>query len=146
MKTADYIVDFLAKNGVTSVFGLPGGSVLDFLYALDRRRAGITPRLTYHEQAAAFAACGYAQAHGKPGVAYSTKGPGFTNMITGIADAHHNSIPVLFVTAHGNPTPPGLRFGDAQELDTVRMVAGITKYAARVDAPEDIPGQMERAW
>ena len=146
MKIADYIVDTLIEKGVTDVFGVPGGSVLDFVYALDRRKKEIALRLNYHEQASAFAACGYAQITGKPGVAYGTKGPGFTNMLTGIADAHHNSIPALFITAHGAPTPDGLRFENVQEIDTVGMTAKITKYAARVTDPRDARAQINRAF
>ena len=75
MKAADWIVDFLISKDVTDVFGLPGAVVLELLYAMDRRRSKLTPHLNYHEQGAAFAACGYAQATGKLGVAYATRGP-----------------------------------------------------------------------
>jgi acetolactate synthase-1/2/3 large subunit len=145
MKVADYIVNFLVRRGVTDVFGLPGGVVLDFLQALDRKKSEITPRLNYHEQASAFAACGYAQTSATFGVAYATKGPGFTNMVTGIADAYHNSIPVLFITAHGSPTSANLRFEETQKLDSVHLVSKITKYAAYVTNVQNLDLHLERA-
>ena len=97
MRASDYIADFLVKQGVTDAFGIPGGVVLDLLYAIDRTE-GITPHLCYHEQSAGFAACGYAQASGRLGVAYATRGPGFTNLISAIADAYSDSIPVMFIS------------------------------------------------
>ena len=98
MKVAEYLVKTLSINGVTDVFGIPGGVVIDFLYALSE--SNVNPHLSYHEQAAAFEACGYAQVNHTLGVVYATRGPGFTNLITGIADAYADSLPVLFITAH----------------------------------------------
>lgn len=147
MKAAEYIVDFLIKKGVTDAFGLPGGVILELLYAMDKRKGEFAPHLTYHEQGAAFAAIGYAQASGRLGVAYSTRGPGLTNMITGIADAYYDSAPVLFVTAHDSPgKKPGMRIQNNQEMDTVLLVSSITKYAARVDALENLPSELEKAY
>lgn len=146
MKAADYIVDCLIQKGVTDVFGLPGDVVLDFLYAVDRRRGEIEAHLNYHEQSAAFAACGYAKVGGGLGVAYATRGPGITNMITGIADAYYDSTPVLFVTAHSNSGGlPGMRVYVDQEMDSVRLLSGITKYAARVEHAKDVCYEVERA-
>lgn len=133
MNVAEYLVDFLIKREVDHVFGIPGGVVLDLLYAFDARKE-ITPHLSYHEQAAAFEACGYAQVNHTLGVAYATRGPGFTNMITGIADAYSDSIPVMFITAHsGRRVGHSVRFEKEQELDTVQMVKHITKYAVTID-------------
>lgn len=73
VKGSDYIVSFLIDNGVTDVFGIPGGVVLDFLYALDKRNQDITVHLNYHEQSSAYAACGYSQVEGKLGVAYAVR-------------------------------------------------------------------------
>lgn len=147
MKAADYIVDFLIQKGVTDAFGLPGGVVLELMYAMDRRREALAPHLAYHEQGAAFAAIGYAQASGRLGAAYSTRGPGLTNMLTGIADAFYDSVPVLFMTAHDSPgKKPGMRIQNNQEVDTVQLVSGVTKYAARIDALEDVPAGLERAY
>lgn len=146
MNGADYIVDYLIKLNTTDAFGIPGGVVLDLLYAMNRREKELTPHLCYHEQAAGFAACGYAQASGKLGVAYATRGPGFTNMITPIADAFCDSVPVLFITAHADSLlERGMRVLTDQEIDTCLLVESITKYAKRVDSQEDLQESLEKA-
>ena len=133
MTVAEYLVSVLKENNATDIFGIPGGVVLDLLYAADKDE-GITPYLSYHEQAAAFEAIGYAQVNHTLGVAYATRGPGFTNLITGIADAYADSIPVLFLTGHsGKVVGHSARFEKDQELDTVSMVQHITKYADVVE-------------
>ena len=145
MKVSDYIARFLVSQGVTDAFGIPGGVILDFIYALDAAD-GITPHLSYHEQTAGFAACGYAQAAGRLGVAYATRGPGFTNLLSPMADAYYDSIPVLFVTGHTTSTlPTGSRIIEDQEMDTCGMVRNITKYAKRVDSIEDVQTSFEEA-
>lgn len=145
MNVAEYLVDFFINNGITDIFGIPGGVVLDLLYALEKRPE-IRSHLSYHEQAAAFEACGYAQVNYSLGAAYATRGPGFTNLITGIADAYADSIPVIFVTAHsGKSVTHEQRFEAEQEMDTVQMVRYITKYAAVVDDLEDVCPVMEKA-
>ena len=145
MKIAQYIVDSLQKHGVTDVFGIPGGVILDLLYAFDAAKPQLTPHLMYHEQDAGFAACGYAQASGKLGVAYATKGPGFTNLITAIAEAYYESIPVLFITAHSSDIVEGMRTMADQEMDTCAMVDKITKYAMRLDNAETFVEDFEKA-
>lgn len=146
MTVADFVVDRLIKQGVTDVFGVPGGVVLEFLYALDRRSGEISVHLSCHEQAAAFAAVGYAQASGKLGVAYATRGPGLTNLLTGIADAHFDSIPTLFITAHSYPyTDSANRFDEEQEFDTVGCLEKITKYAARIETHAEVKEKLETA-
>jgi len=146
VKVADYIVNRLIKHGVTDIFGVPGGVVLEFLYALDRRSDAITVHLSCHEQAAALAAVGYAQAGGKLGVAYATRGPGVTNLITGIADAYFDSIPTLFITAHSRPyTKSKNRFDEEQEFDTVSCLEHITKYAARIETPAEVRETFDNA-
>lgn len=134
MTGAQYIVDQLIQHQVTDVFGIPGGVILELLYEFDKRCDEIMPHLSYHEQAAGFAACGYAQASGKIGVAYATRGPGFTNLITAIADAYYDSLPTFFITAHSAPCPlDGMRVMADQEMDTCSMVRNITKVALRLD-------------
>jgi acetolactate synthase-1/2/3 large subunit len=146
MKVADYVVNRLIEQGVTDVFGVPGGVVLDFLYALDHRNDAITVHLSCHEQAAAFASVGYAQAGGKLGVAYATRGPGVTNLITGIADAYFDSIPTIFITAHSRPyTNSKNRFDEEQEFDTVGCLEHITKYAVRIETPAEFRETFETA-
>ena len=146
MNGADWLVDYLIRNGATDVFGIPGAVVMEYLYAFDRRKEEIMPHLTYHEQGAAFAACGYAQSTGKLGLAYATRGPGATNMITGIADAYYDSVPVMFFTAHSSgQLSESMRVLNNQEIDLVSMMAGITKYAVRIDRPEDLQHEVVKA-
>ncbi len=145
MKIAQYIVDSIQKRGVTDVFGIPGGVILDLLYAFDAAKPQLTPHLMYHEQDAGFTACGYAQASGKLGVAYATKGPGFTNLITAIAEAYYESIPVLFITAHSSDVVEGMRTMADQEMDTCAMVDKITKCAMRLDKAETFVEEFEHA-
>lgn len=145
MTASDYLVDVLVQHQVTDAFGIPGGVILDLIYAIDRRE-GIEAHLSYHEQSAGFAAVGYAQASGKLGVAYATRGPGFTNLITPIADAYCDSVPTLFITSHvGNSLNPNVRLTNNQEIDTCAMVNGITKYAKRVDTAEEFAECVQRA-
>lgn len=148
MKTANYIVDFLIDRYVTDAFGIPGGVVLDLLYAMDARKGELAPHLSYHEQAAAFEALGFAQASGKPGVAYGTRGPGVTNMITAIADAYYDSVPLMVFTAHAASAenPAQMRVELNQEMDIIPMLRGITKYAARVERLEDVASQLHLAY
>lgn len=146
MTVSDYIVDYLIQQKVTDAFGVPGGVILDLIYAMKAREGELTPHLSYHEQSAGFAACGYAQACGHLGVAYATRGPGFTNLVSAIADAYCDSLPVLFITAHSSPSlVQGMRVMDDQEIDTVSMVSNITKYAVRIDDVERIQGTLETA-
>ena len=145
MTGAEYIAMYLSTHGTTDAFGVPGGVVLDLIYAFDRQE-GIVPHLTYHEQSAGFAACGYAQASGRLGVAYATRGPGFTNLLTAVADAFFDSVPVLFLTAHSADCPPdGMRVMSDQEIDTCGMVQKITKYSARIDELEHLPNYLHAA-
>lgn len=133
MTGAAFIAWYLSSHGTTDAFGVPGGVILDLIYALDRQE-GITPHLSYHEQSAGFAACGYAQSSGNLGIAYATRGPGFTNLLTAISDAFYDSLPVLFITAHSSDCPPyGMRVMSDQEMDTCDMVRNITKFSARID-------------
>jgi acetolactate synthase I/II/III large subunit len=146
MTGAQYIVDFLVKRGVTDAFGIPGGAVLDLVYAMDGNDR-FSPHLSYHEQCAGFAANGYAQECGKLGVAYATRGPGFTNLVTAIADAYCDSLPVLYVVGHASSSLyENMRIMVDQEFDTCSMVKKITKYAKRVDSAEDLAGSLEKAY
>ena len=133
MTVAEFIASSLVARGVTDAFGMPGGVVLDLLYAFDAID-GMTPHLSYHEQSAGFSACGYAQVSGRMGVAYATRGPGFTNLLTPMADAFYDSLPVMFLTAHAASCPPdGMRVLNDQEMDTCAIARNVTKFAARVD-------------
>lgn len=145
MTLAQYIAERLQKQGVTDVFGIPGGVILDLLYAFDEAKSNLTPHLMYHEQDAGFAACGYAQVSGTLGVAYATKGPGFTNLVTAIAEAYYESIPVLFITGHSADIVGGMRTMDDQEMDTCFIVEKITKSAKRLDDADTICADLEDA-
>lgn len=145
MKISEYLVNCLIKEHVTDVFGIPGGVVLDFIYALHQQEPQIIPHLCYHEQAAALAACGYAQASGRLGAAYATRGPGFTNLLTGIADAYYDSLPVLFITAHAKTNRPGMRAEYNQEIDPVSLASSITKYAKRIETPDEAAIELQKA-
>lgn len=150
MKASDYIVEFLIKKGITDVFGYPGGMVTHLMDSFYRYRDRIAAHTAYHEQGAAFAACGYAQASGKPGVAYATSGPGATNLITGICNAYFDSIPAIFITGQVNTGESkggyGVRQRGFQETDIVSMVRPVAKYAVYVPGAGDLPAELEKAY
>ena len=150
MKVSDYIVEFLLKKGITDVFGYPGGMVTQLMDSFSKYSNRISAHVTYHEQGAAFAACGYAQTSGKPGVAYATSGPGATNLITGICDAFFDSIPTIFITGQVNSNESkgayGVRQRGFQETDIISMVRPVTKYAVYMEQPEDVPYELEKAY
>lgn len=150
MTVADYIVSFLIKKGVSDVFGYPGGMVTHLMEAFRKRSQDIQAHVTYHEQAAAFAACGYAQTSGKLGVAYATSGPGATNLITGICDAYFDSLPCLFLTGQVNTNEMKstykVRQRGFQETDIVSMVNHVTKFAVCVETVEDVRYYLEKAY
>lgn len=150
MKASDYIVEFLIKQGITDVFGYPGGMVTHLMDSFSKYEDKIKAHLTYHEQGAAFAACGYSQASGgKIGVAYATSGPGATNLITGICNAYFDSTPVLFITGQVNTFESkgemNLRQRGFQETDIVSMVAGVTKYAVKIEDANRLRWELEYA-
>lgn len=149
MKVTDYIVEFLTSKGITDVFGYPGGVICHFIDSLSKYEQ-IKGHINYHEQASAFAACGYAQESGVPGVAYATSGPGATNLVTGIANAYYDSIPTIFFTGqvdtYGLKRELNVRQRGFQETDIVGMVSPITKYASRIDDPQSIRYELEKAF
>lgn len=145
MTAAEFTVNELIKHGICDAFGIPGGVVLKLLAAMKRAEPAFTPHLCYHEQDAGFAALGYAQAGGKLGVAYATRGPGITNMVTCIAEAYQESLPALFITAHGRRTQDNVRFNQNQELDIVSAVSGFTKFAANAETPDEAAVLLKKA-
>ena len=150
MKASDYIVEFLIHKGITDVFGYPGGMVTHLMDSFSKYADRISAHVTYHEQGAAFAACGYAQTSGKVGVAYATSGPGATNLITGICDAFFDSVPTLFITGQVNANEAKgeypVRQRGFQETDIVSIVKPITKYAVYVESAEQLQYQLEKAY
>ncbi|GAA4265257.1 acetolactate synthase large subunit [Frondihabitans peucedani] len=137
------ILRSLEKLGVTDVFGLPGGAIIPFY---DELMASKTIRhiLVRHEQGAGHAAEGYAAASGRVGVAIATSGPGATNLVTAIADAYMDSVPLLAITGQVFSTLMGT---DAfQEADIVGITMPITKHSFLVTKPEDIPATLAAAY
>jgi acetolactate synthase-1/2/3 large subunit len=137
------ILRSLEKLGVTDVFGLPGGAIMPFYDELMSSEA-IRHILVRHEQGAGHAAEGYASSTGKVGVAIATSGPGATNLVTAIADAHMDSVPLIAITGQVFSTSMGT---DAfQEVDIVGITMPITKHSFLVSRPEDVPKTVAAAY
>lgn len=150
MKASDYIVEFFISKGITDVFGYPGGMVTHLMDSFHLYKDKIKAHLNYHEQAAAFAACGYAQCSNRTGVVYATSGPGATNLITGICNSYFDSIPVIFITGQVNTNEQkkglSIRQRGFQETDIVSIVKTVTKYSICLDNADDIPKELEKAY
>ncbi len=148
MRVADYVFEFVARQGVGHVFFLPGGGAMHLNNGLLRQRA-ITPVSMLHEQAAAMAAEGYARTSGRFGVCLVTSGPGATNAMTGLAGAWFESTPVMFISGQVKRADlkrdSGLRQLGSQELDIVSVVQSLTKYAVCVTDPAAIRRELEHA-
>src|SRR5438270_10110393 len=140
---AQAVVRTLELLGVTDVFGLPGGAILPvYDPLLDTEK--IRHILVRHEQGAGHAAEGYAAASGKVGVAIATSGPGATNLVTAIADAYIDSVPILAITGQVSSTLMG---PDAfQAADIVGITMPITKHSFLVTTPEEIPAALASAY
>ena len=126
MTGAEIIIECLKEQGVDTVFGYPGGTILNVYDALYQHRDEIFHVLTSHEQGAAHAADGYARATGKVGVCMATSGPGATNLVTGIATAYMDSVPIVAITANVNL--PLLGKDTFQEVDIAGVTMPITKH------------------
>lgn len=139
---AEVMVKCLEEEGVTTVFGYPGGAILPFYDAL-RESTTIKHILTAHEQGAAHAADGYARASGKIGVCIATSGPGATNLVTGLATAFLDSVPVVAITGQVKSSLIG---HDAfQEVDITGITMPITKQNFLVNKPEELAQTMRLA-
>lgn len=141
---SEIVVECLKEQGVDTVFGYPGGSILNIYDALYKHSNEIRHILTSHEQGAAHAADGYARATGKVGVCMATSGPGATNLVTGIATAYMDSIPVVAITA--NVTLPMLGKDSFQEVDIAGVTMPITKHGYIVKNVEELAGTLRRAF
>jgi acetolactate synthase-1/2/3 large subunit len=139
---SEILLESLRRESVDVFFGLPGGAVLPLYDAL--YSAGIRHLLVRHEQAAAFAADGYARVTGKPGVCLGTSGPGATNLITGLTSAMMDSIPVVALT--GQVALPMIGRDAFQECDTIGITIPSTKRSFLVRAAAEIPGIMHQAF
>ena len=139
---AQVIVDMLVNAGVRHVFGIVSIHNMPIVDAISRTD-DIEFITTRHEQSAAHMADGYARASGKLGVCIATSGPGATNLITGVANAHRDSIPMLVITGQ---VPSGLIGTDAfQETDVLGMTLGIVKHSYLIDDADSLPIIMEEA-
>lgn len=144
MTGAEIIIECLKEQGVDTVFGYPGGAILNVYDALYKYKDDIHHILTSHEQGAAHAADGYARATGKVGVCMATSGPGATNLVTGIATAMMDSVPVVAITA--NVGKPLLGKDSFQEVDIAGIVMPITKHSYIVKDIEKLADTIRKAF
>ena len=141
---SEIIIECLKEQGVDTVFGYPGGEVLNIYDALYKHQNEIRHILTSHEQGASHAADGYARATGKIGVCIATSGPGATNLVTGIATAYMDSVPVVAIT--GNVTNDLLGKDSFQEVDIAGVAMPITKHTFIVKEIEQLSPTLRRAF
>jgi acetolactate synthase-1/2/3 large subunit len=141
---SEILVECLKEQGVDSIFGYPGGAVLNIYDALYKYSNEITHYLTSHEQGAAHAADGYARSTGKVGVCLATSGPGSTNMVTGIATAYMDSVPMVAIT--GNVTSSLLGKDSFQEVDILGITMPITKHSYIVKDISELADTIREAF
>ncbi len=141
---AEIVVECLKEQGVDTVFGYPGGTILNVYDALYQHSNEITHILTSHEQGAAHAADGYARATGKVGVCMATSGPGATNLVTGIATAYMDSVPMVAITCNVNL--PLLGKDSFQEVDIAGVTMPITKHGYIVKDVNILADTMRKAF
>ncbi|NUW61252.1 acetolactate synthase 2 catalytic subunit [Cronobacter muytjensii] len=142
MNGAQWVVHALRAQGVDTVFGYPGGAIMPVYDAL--YDGGVEHLLCRHEQGAAMAAIGYARATGKIGVCIATSGPGATNLITGLADALLDSVPVVAIT--GQVAAPLIGTDAFQEVDVLGLSLACTKHSFLVESLEELPEIMAHAF
>ena len=141
---SEIIIECLKEQGVDTVFGYPGGAILNVYDALYKHSDEITHILTSHEQGASHAADGYARATGKVGVCFATSGPGATNLVTGIATSAMDSIPIVAITC--NVTVPLLGKDSFQEVDIAGITMPITKHSFIVKDVNKLADTIRRAF
>jgi acetolactate synthase I/II/III large subunit len=142
LKGAEIVLQCLRAEGVDLVFGYPGGAIMPLYDALDG--SGVRHILARHEQGAVFAAEGYARSTGKVGVAIATSGPGATNLVTGIADAKMDSVPLVCIT--GQVRSPLIGTDAFQETDVFGMTLSLTKWSRLVRTIDEIPAAIAEAF
>jgi len=142
MNGAQWVVHALRAQGVETVFGYPGGAIMPVYDAL--YDGGVEHLLCRHEQGAAMAAIGYARSTGKTGVCIATSGPGATNLITGLADALLDSVPVVAIT--GQVAAPFIGTDAFQEVDVLGLSLACTKHSFLVESFEDLPRVLAEAF
>lgn len=146
---ADYVAKHLKSIGVKYVFGYQGGAVLKLLDAIDRC-IGIEFKQNYNEQSSAFCADAYSRVSGNLGVAVATSGPGATNLVTGIANAQLDSIPVLFITGQEfthriKKRGSDIRSNGFQDVDITSITKPITKYSVLLEDENNVAYELEKA-
>lgn len=141
---SEIVIECLKEQGVDTVFGYPGGTILNVYDALYKHQDEITHILTSHEQGASHAADGYARATGKVGVCMATSGPGATNLVTGIATAYMDSIPLVAITANVGVSLLGK--DSFQEVDIAGVVMPITKHSFIVKNVHELADTIRRAF
>ena len=141
---AEILIECLKEQGVDTVFGYPGGAILNVYDELYKHSNEIRHILTSHEQGASHAADGYARATGKVGVCFATSGPGATNLVTGIATAFMDSIPIVAITC--NVGVPLLGKDSFQEIDITGITMPITKYNFIVKNVNDLAKTIRKAF
>lgn len=139
---ATILMECLLEQQVDTVFGYPGGAVLNIYDALYAYRDRIQHVMTAHEQGAAHAADGYARSTGKVGVCIATSGPGATNLVTGIATAYMDSVPMVAIT--GNVAVPLLGRDSFQEVDITGITMPVTKHNFIVKHVEELADTVRR--
>ncbi len=144
MKGAQILIETLIEQGVSTVFGYPGGQVIDIYDALYLAQDRIRHIITAHEQGATHAADGYARSTGKVGVVIATSGPGATNLVTGIATAYLDSIPMVAIT--GNVSNQLIGRDSFQEVDITGVTRPITKHNFFVKHIEDLADTIRKAF
>lgn len=144
LKGSEIIAECLLEQGVDTVFGYPGGAVLEIYDALYKYSDKIKHIMTAHEQGASHAADGYARATGKTGVVIATSGPGATNLVTGIATAYMDSIPMVAIT--GNVGRALLGKSSFQEVDIAEIVKPVTKKSFQVTDMEELAPTIRKAF
>ncbi len=141
---AEIVIECLKEQGVDTVFGFPGGAILNVYDALYKNSDQITHILTSHEQGASHAADGYARATGKVGVCFATSGPGATNLVTGIATAYMDSIPIVAITCNVGVSLLGK--DSFQEIDIAGITMPITKHNYIVKDVNDLAATIRKAF
>jgi len=139
---AQQVLSILEEQGVTDVFGYPGGAIMPLYDAL--YDSGIKHYLCRHEQGAAFAAVGYARASYKIGVCIATSGPGATNLLTGLADAMADSVPLVAIT--GQVATKAMGTDGFQEIDIIGLSLACTKHCFQVKSLDQLPGFLNKAF
>ena len=141
---AQIVIECLKEQGVDTVFGFPGGAILNVYDELYKHSDEITHYLTSHEQGASHAADGYARATGKVGVCFATSGPGSTNLVTGIATAYLDSVPMVVINCNVNTNLIGKE--SFQEVDILGVTIPVTKYNFIVKEVDSLADVIRRAF